>query len=154
MPMHVEYDLSDEENLPSPFLKRGEKQRRGMLRTTSAPAHAVSSSSSASAGQRARAPGAPRKSSSNLRAVAAMNAAHLNLNANAGGAGGVRAPGMARAVTVSGGLSLGAHHGGLGGRAVVASASASALGVRSSIAKAQRASEEARRALRPREVVV
>ncbi|KAI0829788.1 kinase-like domain-containing protein [Trametes gibbosa] len=92
-----QYDLEDEENLPSPFLKKVEDR----LAATS-----CGTSTAAPARQR----NAPRKSGSTLRAIAAVNAAKASRPATSAGAVG-------------------------------------AASVRSSIAKAQRASEEARKAL-------
>lgn len=117
-PPPVHYDLSDEENLPSPFLKKIERER--ITRTTSVPGARAGGGSLA---DRGRAPTV--RKSANLRAVAVMNAA------NAAGGGVV---GRARPVDGSGRAGT--------GRTVSASAT-----VRSSIAKAQRASEEAKKAL-------
>ncbi|KAF7790749.1 hypothetical protein EIP86_001706 [Pleurotus ostreatoroseus] len=119
-PPPVQYDLSDEENLPSPFLKKIERER--ITRTTSVPGARVGGGGGSLA-DRGRAP--PTRKGANLRAMAVMNAA------NAAGAGGT---GRARAV------------GGTTGTAAGRTVSASAT-VRSSIAKAQRASEEAKKAL-------
>ncbi|KAI0949008.1 hypothetical protein AcW1_008727 [Taiwanofungus camphoratus] len=105
-----EYDLSDEENLPSPFLRKTD--RNTLARTASAPAPCVVSNTGGAAFP---ARSAPRKSGPTLRAMAVVNAA----NATKG------------SVTKAG----------------LRTASASAGSVRSSIAKAQRASEEARKAL-------
>ena len=114
----VQYDLSDEENLPSPFLRKIDRDR--ITRTTSVPANVVQGEYGQ---QRGRA--APRKST-NLRAVAVVNAAHA-----AGGTASSKSTGnLARAAA-----------------APSRTVSSSAVGVRSSIAKAQRASEEARKTL-------
>ncbi|KAH9949050.1 kinase-like protein [Amylocystis lapponica] len=99
-----EYDLSDEENLPSPFLRRPDRER--ITRTASQPAGSMVARN------------APRRSGTTLRAVAVVNAA------NAAGVAGAR----------------GARKGSL-------KPGEAAAGVRSSIAKAQKASEEARKAL-------
>lgn len=119
-----EYDLSDEENLPSPFLKKVERER--VSRTVSVPASsshapstttAHSSNSSASTGVTR----APRKSGgSMLRALAVTNAANAaNLTK------GSSTTGTSKTIVRS----------------------QSTTNVRSSLAKAQKASEEARRAL-------
>lgn len=105
-----EYDLSDEENLPSPFLRKTD--RNTLARTASAPAPCVVLNTGSAAFP---ARNAPRKSGPTLRAMAVVNAA----NATKGSAT----------------------------KAGLRTASASAGSVRSSIAKAQRASEEARKAL-------
>ncbi|CAL1705864.1 unnamed protein product [Somion occarium] len=101
-----EYDLSDEENLPSPFLRKTDRDR--ISRTVSVPA-----SHSTSAIARA-----PRKSGNTLRALAVTNAANA--------ANGTRSSTGTKSAIVR---------------------SQSTANVRLSIAKAQRASEEARKAL-------
>lgn len=95
------YDREDEENLPSPFLKKVDDRM-------SAPSS--SSGTGASAPLQPRQRSAPRKSGSTLRAIAAVNAAKAN-------------------------------------RPTPSAGSIGTASVRSSIAKAQRASEEARKAL-------
>lgn len=107
-----DYDLSDEENLPSPFLKRQDRER--MNRTASVPASR----------------NAPRKSAGTLRTVAVMNAANA-LNHGTVPAKGHGTTGRGSVRTAS---------------AVSGSTSGSGT-VRSSIMKAQKASEEAKRAL-------
>jgi len=61
-----DYDLSDEENLPSPFLKK--QDREAYARTASAPAPTASLTGTIR--------NAPRKSGSTLRAMAVVNAAN------------------------------------------------------------------------------
>ncbi|KAI0633514.1 kinase-like domain-containing protein [Trametes polyzona] len=95
-----QYDFSDVENLPSPFIKKVE-DRVGSTASTN------SGNASGSTRQRT----APRKSGATLRAIAAVNAAKATTRPTSTGS------------------------------------SASVTTVRSSIAKAQRASEEARKAL-------
>ncbi|CCM06118.1 uncharacterized protein FIBRA_08367 [Fibroporia radiculosa] len=110
-----EYDLSDEENLPSPFLKK--QDREAFARTASAPAQPKPT-----AGAR----NAPRKSGSTLRAMAVVNAANA-ANSEKG--------------------SLGSGRAALRTASVVNIGPGRAANVRPSIAKAHRASEEARKAL-------
>ncbi|KAI0682534.1 hypothetical protein BC835DRAFT_1399428 [Cytidiella melzeri] len=128
------YDLSDEENLPSPFLKKIDRER--LARTASAPTAVLGSESCSSVAAaplsaRLRSGAAPRRSGvGTLRAVAVVNAA------NAVGHG---------SITTS--KSTGAL-----GRLSSRTKSASAVhmngaGTRSSIVKAQKASEEARKTL-------
>ena len=97
----AEYDLSDEENLPSPFLKKIDRER--LTRTTSVPVTTTGGGISAIRN-------APRKSGTTLRALAVVNAAR-----------------------------------GASGKTKFASASTATS--RPSITKAQKASEEARKAL-------
>ncbi|EIW74003.1 kinase-like protein [Coniophora puteana RWD-64-598 SS2] len=70
-----EYDLSDEENLPSPFLKRVERER-GMP----APSHSQRETSTASARTGSGAQGVKKRASNGhlLRAVAAANSAAIS----------------------------------------------------------------------------
>ncbi|EMD33769.1 hypothetical protein CERSUDRAFT_160055 [Gelatoporia subvermispora B] len=106
-----EYDLSDEENLPSPFIKRCDRER--LTRTASVaslPLQSATNAVSAPAASAVRR--APRKSGGGLRAMAVVNAA------NAATSSGSRTTGSAMKVPV-----------------------------RSAIMKAQKASEEARKAL-------
>lgn len=114
-----EYDLSDEENLPSPFLKKTDRDR--ISRTTSVPAHALQSDNAP--GSKAR---MPRKSTHTLRAMAVVNAANA--------AGGVATSKSAGALTAA--------------RASrTTSASALQGGTRTSIQRAQAATAEAKRTL-------
>ncbi|KAI0784315.1 hypothetical protein C8Q75DRAFT_779630 [Abortiporus biennis] len=124
-----QYDLSDEENLPSPFLKKVERER--ITRTISVQPHTSSSASSATTTNGSSSSsvasssvpftsrtGGPRKSAGTLRALAVVNSAAAHAAAAGGGGGGI----------------------GKAGKAAIGD-------VRNSIAKAQRAGEEARRAL-------
>ncbi|OCH88656.1 kinase-like protein [Obba rivulosa] len=104
-----DYDLSDEENLPSPFIKRSDRER--LTRTASAASLPLQAATNATSGTSA-VRRAPRKSGGGLRAMAVVNAA------NAANGGGPRTAG-----------------------------SIAKAPVRSSIVKAQKASEEARKAL-------
>lgn len=118
-----EYDFSDEENLPSPFLKKVDRER--ISRTTSAPAQALHGDTASAPSSRAR---VPRKSGHNtLRAMAVVNAAHA-----------------------AGGVTTSKSAGAFSSRAPTRTASASAAShsnVRTSIQKAQQASADARKAL-------
>ncbi|KAH8077500.1 kinase-like domain-containing protein [Cristinia sonorae] len=110
-PPAPEYDLSDEENLPSPFLRKVDRDR--MTRTNSVPAHVFPTQQP----QPQRTAG--RKSGGMLRALAVVNAANA---ANAAAAVGAGAGVQKGGVKVS-------------------------VGVRNSVVKAQKANEEAKRAL-------
>ncbi|OBZ70768.1 G2-specific protein kinase nim-1 [Grifola frondosa] len=103
-----QYDLADEENLPSPFIKKVDNR---LTKTTSA----VSSARPQVVVRKAS-----RKSGPTLRAMAVVNAANASNPATRG-----VARGFTKAVSVG----------------------SATLSVRTSIAKAQRASEEARKAL-------
>jgi NIMA (never in mitosis gene a)-related kinase 2 len=128
-----EYDLSDEENLPSPFLKKVDRER--IARTTSAPAHGLPTTTttlSAAGPASARTRLVPRKSGANtLRAVAVVNAANAAGSVPTSKSAGTLS---ARTVPTRAASAMSA----IGGHTA---------GVRSSIQKAQRASEEARKAL-------
>lgn len=114
-----EYDMSDEENLPSPFLKRGDRER--ISRTASVPTQATQQTTDASKTR------APRKSTHTLRTMAVVNAA------NAANGSVKPANGTITARTIT--------------RTTSASAVQGHGTVRSSVAKAQRANEEARKIL-------
>ncbi|PSS35570.1 hypothetical protein PHLCEN_2v1481 [Hermanssonia centrifuga] len=129
----VEYDLSDEENLPSPFLKKIERER--ITRTASVPAPIALQLVAAQQRQPPPETSAPKpravpRKSQTLRAMAVVNSANgvggsgtmsrtVGGLAKASGAG--TAPGMSRAISTG--------------------------GVRPSIAKAKLATEEARKTL-------
>ncbi|EKM54914.1 uncharacterized protein PHACADRAFT_147201 [Phanerochaete carnosa HHB-10118-sp] len=125
-----EYDISDEENLPSPFLKKIDRER--IARTASVPAlqHTMKSDAHvASALPRTRTANARKSGPSTLRAVAVVNAAQAvnghgtTTNRSAGNAG-ARAPSR-----------------------TASAAPTVHAGVRTSIQKARNASEDARKAL-------
>jgi NIMA (never in mitosis gene a)-related kinase 2 len=133
-----EYDMSDEENLPSPFLKRVDRDK--ITRTTSVPAHAMqhqpphppshpsTSSATSNTATASRVRSAPRKSGANtLRAVAVVNAANA-----AGGVASSKSSGTLSSRTIARSATVGPGSG---------------RDVRGSIQKAQRASEDARKAL-------
>lgn len=132
------YNLSDEENLPSPFLKRTDRER--ISRTISVPAAVFGSDAGVSASAPAAVSAPPahatrsklasRKSTHTLRAMAVVNAA------NAAGRG-----------TITSSKSAGAVPRLAAGRTQSASAVSGNVGTRPSIVKAQRTSEEARKAL-------
>jgi NIMA (never in mitosis gene a)-related kinase 2 len=134
----IEYDISDEENLPSPFLKRVDRER--LTRTVSVPTAAIgqdirSSSSKLTAtsnnhSARTRAVASRKSGVGTLRTVAVVNAA------NAAACGPIAT----------------SKNMGTQSRPLSRTQSASAVhlasgNMRSSIVKAQRASAEARRAL-------
>ncbi|KAL6303524.1 kinase-like domain-containing protein [Sparassis latifolia] len=108
-----EYNLSDEENLPSPFIKKVDRDR--ISRTVSAPARAAPNVPFPR--------NAPRRSGPTLRTVAVVNAANAANSASTAGSG--------RRVSLN----------------KTGIKSVSSTHPRSSIVKAQRASEEARKAL-------
>ncbi|KAF9807752.1 hypothetical protein IEO21_08066 [Rhodonia placenta] len=115
----IEYDLSDEENLPSPFLKR--QERDAYARTASAPVAPSSHPPAAATAPVPAAPvrNAPRKSGPTLRAMAVVNAANAARGTTTNAS---RAPSRTHSAAVT-------------------------SNVRPSIAKAHKASEEARKAL-------
>lgn len=85
-----EYDLSDEENLPSPFLKKVDRQ--GLTRTMSVPSTSNTANSTALRN-------APRKSGNSLRALAVVNAAR-GVNGRGGTRTGGSRPSIAKAQKV------------------------------------------------------
>lgn len=116
-----DYDLSDEENLPSPFLKK--RDRQALTRTAT---QVATSNGSGTVAMRA-----PRKSATTLRQMTLVNAAAASAKTAAEKVQARAArPGVRTA-------SLNA----LGG------AGAGNVGVRPSIAKAMKASEDAKKAL-------
>lgn len=127
-----EYDMSDEENLPSPFLKKIDRDR--ISRTASAPVRSLQQHSGrdapvASAPPRTRTATTRKSGANTLRAVAVVNAAQA---VNGHGVATSRSAGT------------------LSSRAPTRTASAAPTvhaGVRSSIQKARNASEDVRKAL-------
>ena len=128
-----EYDFSDEENLPSPFLKKVDRER--IARTASAPIHSLQHHAkleqhAITAPPRTRTANARKSGASTLRAVAVVNAA--------------------QAMNGHGGVTTSRSAGALSARAPTRTASAAPTvhaGVRTSIQKARNASEDARKAL-------